>query len=148
MKSLPQHSHAGESNLLVMLAMGRMFGYSAGYPAYNGPRGSKATQIEQIVEIECPLDEIPPSWPNSETISTGTPAIAGKRKTTDGPLGTAATFGAFRLRDGQFRSRQSGNRVGDCRPLAGDGCTPCKTAGCFEARTLGGPGASGFVTIW
>jgi hypothetical protein len=41
-----------------MLAVGRMFGYSAGYPAHNGPGGSKATQIEQSVEIECPLDDI------------------------------------------------------------------------------------------
>jgi hypothetical protein len=43
-KSLTQRSRTEESNLSVMLAVGRMFGHSAGYPAYDGPEGSKATQ--------------------------------------------------------------------------------------------------------
>lgn len=50
MKSLTPRSRTGESNLSVMLAVGRMFGYSAGYPIYNGPEGSTATQIEQSLE--------------------------------------------------------------------------------------------------
>ena len=148
MKSQTQRSRTGESNLSVMLAVGRMFGHSAGYPAYDGPERSKATQNRAKREDRMSVGRDPLLRGRTQKWLAPDPGCRGTRITTEGPLSTGATFGAaFQFWNRRFRSRQCEDRVGACRPLAGDGCAPHRIVGCFEARTLGGPNVLGYVTI-